>query len=310
MGCAEVISLDEVRARKHWTTLRQRLHERFERWLDQLESELPAGEPILSQVSETIWALRQQLTGGLAETIVQHTHQEAQSRQHMPCPTCARLLTARGPVSRRVETMVGAVELARPYFYCQVCREGTYPLDDALSLSAGRPSPDNRPRRLQPQCNRPAPAARRAERVARGGRPARPPPSSPAAGGEGRLRGASRGDTGARRGDAGGWARVKSGFIFPILLHHLRLWKKRKEFLDFQSPPIVGSTGLPHHNQVPPILVQDRERLSPDTGCPQCDHMPLDVHFVSSVPVGAGLVPAQPRATTRVAPTLRLAMDL
>jgi hypothetical protein len=36
----------------------------------------------------------------------------------------------------------------------------------------------------------------------------------------------------------------------------------------------------------------------------------LDVHFVSSVPVGADLVPAQPRATTRVAPTLRLAMDL
>ena len=111
MGCAEVISLDEVRARKHWTTLRQRLHERFDRWLDQLESTLPEGEPTLGQVSETIWALRQQLTGGLAETIVQHTHPEAQSRQPMPCPTCARLLTARGPVSRRVETMVGAVEL-------------------------------------------------------------------------------------------------------------------------------------------------------------------------------------------------------
>jgi Uncharacterised protein family (UPF0236) len=138
VGCAEVIALDEVRARKHWTTLRQRLHERFDRWLDRLESELPEGEPTLGQVSETIWALRQQLTGGLAETIVQHTHQEAQSRQHMPCPTCARLLTARGPVSRCVETMVGAVELARPYFYCQVCREGTYPLDDALHLRAGR----------------------------------------------------------------------------------------------------------------------------------------------------------------------------
>ena len=36
----------------------------------------------------------------------------------------------------------------------------------------------------------------------------------------------------------------------------------------------------------------------------------LDVHFVSPVPVGAGLVPAQPRATTRVAPTLRLAVYL
>jgi hypothetical protein len=34
--------------------------------------------------------------------------------------------------------MVGAVELARPYFYGRVCREGTYPLDDRLHVSAGR----------------------------------------------------------------------------------------------------------------------------------------------------------------------------
>ena len=45
MGCAEVISLDEVRVRKHWTTIRQRLHEHFDRWLDQLEAALPEGAP-------------------------------------------------------------------------------------------------------------------------------------------------------------------------------------------------------------------------------------------------------------------------
>jgi hypothetical protein len=72
VGCAEVISLDEVRARTHWTTLRQRLHERFDRWLDQLEAALPEVAPTLGQVSETIWAIRQQLTGGVAETIVHH----------------------------------------------------------------------------------------------------------------------------------------------------------------------------------------------------------------------------------------------
>ena len=54
------------------------------------------------------------------------------------------------------------------------------------------------------------PGARSGWRAA-GGLPSRLP-SSPTAGGEGRLRGTSRGDTGARRGDAGGWARVKSGF--------------------------------------------------------------------------------------------------
>jgi Uncharacterised protein family (UPF0236) len=138
VGCAEVIALDEVRARKHWTTLRQRLHERFAQWLDRLEAALPEGEPTLDQVSATIWALRQQLTGGVAETIVHHTHQEEQRRQQMPCPTCECLLTARGPVHRCVETMVGAIELERPYFYCQVCREGTYPLDAVLGVRTGR----------------------------------------------------------------------------------------------------------------------------------------------------------------------------
>ena len=44
--------------------LRERLHARFDRWLDQLEAALPEVAPTLGQVSETIWALRQQLTGG------------------------------------------------------------------------------------------------------------------------------------------------------------------------------------------------------------------------------------------------------
>ena len=111
MGYAEVISLDQVRARQHWATLRQRLHERFDQWLDQLESALPEGAPTLGQVSETVWTLRQQLTSGVAETIVQHTYQEEQHRPHISCPTCACRLTARGPVHRCVETMVGTIAL-------------------------------------------------------------------------------------------------------------------------------------------------------------------------------------------------------
>ena len=134
------------------------------------------------------------------------------------------------------------------------------------------------------QCNRPAP--RRGARGAGGARrrPARPPPELTTRWRGGAAEGHLQGGHGREPGDAGGWARVKVALFFlystlpgqaTVGLRHLRLWKKRKEFLDFQSPPIVGSTGLPHHNQVPPILVQDRERLSPDTGCPQCDHIPL-----------------------------------
>src|SRR5262245_56642399 len=60
----------------------------------------------------------------------------------MPCPTCARLLPARGPVPRCVETMGGPVTLERPSFYCQGCHAGTYPLDAVLGVRAGRMQPD------------------------------------------------------------------------------------------------------------------------------------------------------------------------
>ena len=39
MGCAaEVIALDDVRASQQRQVLRQQLHERFDRWIDELET--------------------------------------------------------------------------------------------------------------------------------------------------------------------------------------------------------------------------------------------------------------------------------
>jgi hypothetical protein len=138
VGCAEVIALSEVRTRKPWETLRQQLQERFDRWLDEVEAQLCASAPTLAQVSETIWALRPQLTGGVAQTLIEPTHQEEQRRQFLQCTTCAHLLRARPVVSRTVETMLGAIELARPSFSCRHCHRGRYPLDAVLGWHAGR----------------------------------------------------------------------------------------------------------------------------------------------------------------------------
>lgn len=138
MSYAEVISLPEVRARKQWEALRQQLHEQFDQWLDEVEAQLPESTPTLAQVSETIWALRQQLTGGVAQTIIEHTHQEEQRRKSLQCATCTPLLRARPVVSRTVETLIGEIEVQRPYFYCPHCHRGRYPLDEVLELRAGR----------------------------------------------------------------------------------------------------------------------------------------------------------------------------
>ncbi len=95
MGCAaEVIVLDDVRASHQQQVLRQQLHERFDRWLDDLETQLPESDPTVAQVSETIWALRQALTAGVAQTIVAQIHQEERDRAYLTCATCDRLLKA------------------------------------------------------------------------------------------------------------------------------------------------------------------------------------------------------------------------
>ena len=73
-------------------------------------------------------------------------------------------------------------------------------------------------------CNRPmatVPDVCTSLRLTHGARPAwRSTELSPAAGVQVRLGRAPGGDTGEVRGGAGGWARVQSGFVFPMLCRH------------------------------------------------------------------------------------------
>ena len=139
MGCAaEIIALDDVRATQQRQALRQQLHERFDQWLDEVDAHLPESDATLAQVSETIWSLRQGLTAGVAQTIIEQAHQEERDRKSLRCATCDRLVCARPSVSRTVRTLVGDLEIERPYFYCRHCRVGTSPLDTVLGLSAGQ----------------------------------------------------------------------------------------------------------------------------------------------------------------------------
>jgi len=138
MGSAQVISLSDVRASSQWQRLRDDLHTRFDQWLDRLQEQLPDPQTSLADVTEAVWHLRQELTGGVSETIVAHAHGGERTRQYTRCPQCHRRLTARPVVSRTVETMVGPVQVERPYFYCTSGCGGVYPFDNALELAPGR----------------------------------------------------------------------------------------------------------------------------------------------------------------------------
>ncbi len=137
MGAAAVISLAEVREKKQRTAVRQQLHERFDLWLDAVEAEMKEPRPTLEQMTRTLWERRQELMGSLTEALVARRYGNEQEQQRAPCPQCGRAGAARAVVSRTVDTLVGVVEVDRPYFYCVPCAHGFFPLDAALGLAEG-----------------------------------------------------------------------------------------------------------------------------------------------------------------------------
>ena len=138
MGAAAVISLVEVREQKRRAEIRQQVHAHLDQWLDTLEEHVKEPNPTLAQLTRAVWEARQELTGRLTEALVEQGYRAEQEQQYAPCPQCGRRVAARGVVTRTLETLVGEVELARPYFYCVPCGQGVAPVDVAVGVAPGR----------------------------------------------------------------------------------------------------------------------------------------------------------------------------
>jgi hypothetical protein len=82
------------------------------------------------------------LTQVVTEGLVEQMHGAVVEQRTGLCPHYGQILSARGPAERTVETLVGAIRLRCPYFYCERCQLGTAPLDEVLQLTGRRKQPD------------------------------------------------------------------------------------------------------------------------------------------------------------------------
>jgi hypothetical protein len=142
MAYAAILSLEEFRDTQRRTEVRQRLQERFDRWLQRVEDHVKEPQPTLEELTQAVFALRQELTQAVSAGLVEQAHRAALEQRTALCPQCGQTLSARGPQERTVETLVGAIRLRRPYFYCERCERGRAPLDAALELTDRRKQPD------------------------------------------------------------------------------------------------------------------------------------------------------------------------
>jgi hypothetical protein len=139
---AAILSLEDFRDTHRRAAIRHRLRDRFDRWLNQLEDRVKEPTPTLEELTQAVFALRQELTQAVTEGLVEQLHRAALEQRMAACPQCGQGWSARGPQDRTVETLVGAIRLWRPYFYCERCRLGTTPVDEALRLTKCRKQPD------------------------------------------------------------------------------------------------------------------------------------------------------------------------
>ena len=142
MTCPAILSLEDFRDTPRRAAIRERLHDRFDCWLNQLEDRMQDPTPPLAELTQAVLALRQELTQAVTEGLVEHTHRAALEQHTAVCPQCGQMLAARGPQDRTVETLGGALRLRRPYFYCERCQVGTTPLAQARQGTKRRQQPD------------------------------------------------------------------------------------------------------------------------------------------------------------------------
>jgi hypothetical protein len=111
-------------------------YRQVDKWVDQ-QTEIFAAEtlPTLRQMSDQFMRTRSTLLGGCLEEMVKELTASYLQQEQALCPHCEKSLKLHSINPKTLHTLQGSITLQRPYFYCRDCKQGVYPLDEALELA-------------------------------------------------------------------------------------------------------------------------------------------------------------------------------
>lgn len=111
-------------------------YRQVDQWVDQQDPMFAAGTlPTLRQMSEQFMQTRSALLGGCLQEMATKLTISYQEQELALCPHCGKTLKRHSVNAKTLHTLQGSITLQRPYFYCRGCREGFYPMDEALELA-------------------------------------------------------------------------------------------------------------------------------------------------------------------------------
>ena len=140
MAEVAIQNLESYRQEALEQKFREGLHKELDKWLDRLGDVMGDREESsgLWDITEGIRKQREELMGTVAMGWVKKEYGSYLDQEHAECPICGKWLKRQALCQRTLETMIGEITIHRPYFYCRVCGDGFYPLDEALNLSSRR----------------------------------------------------------------------------------------------------------------------------------------------------------------------------
>jgi len=83
-------------------------------------------EPNMREIEMKVLELRKRLGEDLVTGIVGR-QEKRQPAEKQICESCGEQMENKGLKRKGVESMVGAIELEREYYYCEKCKQGHFP---------------------------------------------------------------------------------------------------------------------------------------------------------------------------------------
>ena len=111
-------------------------HRELDKFIDLLAPFLEkTPNPTLQEMSAHIMATRSILLGGIVQSLTAEVARQYRDETHADCPHCGKRVQRKRFDPKHLSTLNGELDLERGYFYCDSCKTGFHPMDEALELA-------------------------------------------------------------------------------------------------------------------------------------------------------------------------------
>jgi hypothetical protein len=143
MSASPVLDFTAFQQEKHWEHFCHMVHNALDKVLAGLKDSFFAEKPLaLKEMSDLFQGKKQEIASSMLQEFIQGQYARYLEQQKADCPYCGKTVSKNEDSSRTIETLLGSIELNRPYFHCRKCKQGFVPLDEALELSHRRKQDD------------------------------------------------------------------------------------------------------------------------------------------------------------------------